>query len=103
MTACNAYRDRLSLTSDNLSPDQTVGGLHSNGTDSVLSHMVRNLQNESDVLVLYFQSSCDVRQLSFELHIDNSSNDLKKDEDCIEQVVDNSSFDDGGVNGDALL
>ena len=79
------------MTSDDLSPDKTVGGLHSNRTNSVLSHVIRNLQNETDVMILYFQGSRNVRQLSFELNIDDSSDDLNNQDICAEQVVDNSS------------
>lgn len=75
--SCSVYRNRLALAGHNLASDQTVSSVHGNGTDCVFSHMVRDLQNESNIMVLYFQRSRDERQLSFELNINNSTDDLQ--------------------------
>ena len=71
------HRDRLALTCDNLSSDKTVSSVHSNGTNCILSHMIRDFQHESYIMVLYLQCGCDKWQFPFELHINNSSDDLQ--------------------------
>ena len=72
------HRDRLALTCDNLSSDKTVSSVHGNGTNCILSHMIRDFQHESYIMVLYLQCGCDKWQFPFELHINNSSDDLQK-------------------------
>ena len=71
------HRDRLALTCDNLSSDQTVSSVHGNGTNCILSHMIRDFQHESYIMVLYLQCRCDKWQFPFELDIYNSSDDLQ--------------------------
>mmetsp|Transcript_2155 Transcript_2155/g.4907 ORF Transcript_2155/g.4907 Transcript_2155/m.4907 type:complete len:511 (-) Transcript_2155:15-1547(-) len=69
--------DRLSRVPHLLASHESLGGIHGNGTDGVLSQMLRHLKNETDLVVLDLQGSQDRRQVAAgELNIDDGTNDL---------------------------
>ena len=71
-----AYCDWSALTEDCLPSDQTIGGLHGNSSHSVFTHVIRHFQHDTYIVVLDLQCCHDVWQLSLELDIDDSADDL---------------------------
>jgi hypothetical protein len=70
--------DRSASVDALLSTDETIGTFHSNRTDSVLSQMLGNLQDEalSARYDFHFQSVENLGEFLIELNIHNGSNDL---------------------------
>lgn len=60
-----------------LASRQTFGGIHSNGTDGVLSKMLSNLKNQTDLIVFHLKGGQDGWQSTLELNIHDSTNNLK--------------------------
>ena len=72
------HLDRFASVYDALSPDQAISGVHSDGTHSVLSQMLGNLQHKPVREVLDLQGCHDRRQLSVKLNIHDGANDLSQ-------------------------
>merc|ERR1739844_611711 len=72
-----ADRDHDGVTSvvDNLATDETLGTVHGDGSDGVLSQVLGNLQDELGCPVLDLESVEDLREAIFELDVNNGSDD----------------------------
>ena len=70
--------DRIASIVDNLSTDETLGTVHGNGSDGVLSEVLGNLQNELGASVLHLKGVKNLREAIFKLDIhhgtDNGDN-----------------------------
>jgi hypothetical protein len=73
----NAHLDRALGVDDGLSTDETLSGVHGNSADSVLAEMLCDLQDEAVLGSLDLESRKHWRQLTLELHIDDSADDLR--------------------------
>merc|ERR1739848_913929 len=60
---------------DNVSSDQTLGTVHGDGADGVLSQVLGNLENELRLSVLHLQSIEDLRQAILELDVHHGADD----------------------------
>merc|ERR1712141_970685 len=67
--------DGVSSVVDNLATDETLGTVHGNGSDGVLSQVLGNLQDELGCPVLDLESVEDLREAIFELDVNNGSDD----------------------------
>merc|ERR1711955_157317 len=72
-----SYRDHDggSAVVDNLASDETLGTVHSNGPDSVLSQMLGNLQDELRLSVVDNESVKNLGKAILELYVHNGTND----------------------------
>jgi hypothetical protein len=61
---------------DSLTTDQTVGCVHSNGTNGIFAKMLGNLEDKTDIVILNLKGVEDRRELAIELNVNNSTNDL---------------------------
>lgn len=73
-----SYRntDRCSSIINLLTSDQSFGGIHSNGSNSGVAQMLRNLKNKTMINSLNFECIKNRWDFSFELDIDDSPNNL---------------------------
>lgn len=60
---------------DSLATNETLGTIHSNGTDGVLSQMLGNLQHQPGRTVLYLQGIEDGGKVGVKLHVNDGTND----------------------------
>merc|ERR1712024_147851 len=67
--------DGVSGVIDNLATDETLGTVHGNGSDGVLSQVLSNLQDELGGPVLHLESVEDFGQTIFKLDVTNGSDD----------------------------
>merc|ERR1739844_670593 len=67
--------DGVSSVVDNLATDETLGTVHGNGSDGVLSQVLGNLQDKLGCPVLDLQSVEDLGETIFELDVNNGSDD----------------------------
>jgi hypothetical protein len=59
-----------------LAANETIGGVHSNGTNGVLSKMLGDLKNNADIVILNLKSVQDRWELAIKLNVNNGANDL---------------------------
>jgi len=62
--------------SDDLSSNETLGGIQSNGSDIVSSQMLRDFQDESMLRTLNLEGVKNRWKLTVELDIDDGTNNL---------------------------
>ena len=75
--AADGHTDGVAGVSDLLATDETLGGLHSDGTDGLLTHVGGDLKDEAlSGQGLALQSVKDLGELAIELDVDNGTNDL---------------------------
>jgi len=68
--------DWSTVVNDTLATLETFGGIHSNGADGLLTKMLSDLKDNTDVVVLHFESVEDLRKLVVELNVDNGTDHL---------------------------
>ena len=59
-----------------LSADESFGGVHGDGADSGVSEMLGDFEDESVLDALHFECVEDGWDLTFELHVDDGTDDL---------------------------
>jgi len=67
--------DRVTGVDDPLATDEAFGTVHGNSTDGVLTKMLCDFENESDVVVLHLKGVEDRWDLTIELDVDDGTND----------------------------
>jgi hypothetical protein len=67
--------DGVTSVSDWLTTDETFSTVHGNGTDSVLSQMLGDFQDETDRVILNLEGVENRWEWAIELNIDNGTND----------------------------
>jgi hypothetical protein len=60
-----------------LSSDKTFGGVHGNGSDSGVTKMLSNFQNQSVLDTINFEGVENGRDFTFELNIDDGTDYLR--------------------------
>ena len=70
------YLDCRPSVHNALTPDQPVGGVHSDGPHSVFSQMLCNLKDKSMGKPLHLQGCHDGRKIAFKVHIHDGADDL---------------------------
>jgi hypothetical protein len=68
--------DRSTLINHLLATLKTLGGIHSNSADGVLTKMLSDLEHDANVVVLDLESIQNVWELAIELDVDDGTNDL---------------------------
>merc|ERR1719284_2343293 len=71
----NRDHDGVASVVDHLASDQTLGTVHSDGSDGVLSQVLSDLQDELGRPVLHLQSVEDLGESILELHVNDSTDD----------------------------
>ena len=75
--ATDGNLDRLAGVPHLLSSHEALGGVHSDGTDGVLSQVLRDLENETDLVVLDLKSGQNWGQVAGrELDVDDGTDNL---------------------------
>ena len=69
--------DRSACVCNRLAADETLCRIHSDGTDGVLTKVLRYFENEVLAIVRERQRVHDRRQLAFELNVDNGAQYLR--------------------------
>lgn len=72
----NWHHDWVSSILDFLTSNQTFGRVKSDGSNVVASQMLGNLKNKSVVYTLDLKSVENWRKISFELYVNDGTNDL---------------------------
>ena len=52
-------------------------GLHSNATHSLVPDVLRDLENQTHVVVLHLEGGHDGRQVAVKVHVDDGTDDLR--------------------------
>ena len=68
--------DRGTSVLNGLATHKTLGGVEGNGAHVVATQVLGDLEDETVLGTLDFESIHDGRQFAFELHVDDGSNDL---------------------------
>ncbi len=72
----DGHDDRAAGVDHILTAHETLSGVHGNGAHGVLAQVLCHFKHETRAVVLGFQGVQDGGQLTVELHIDNSADDL---------------------------
>lgn len=72
----DGYENGGTDITDSLTSDETFSGIKSDSTDVVSSEMLGDLKNKSVRAILNLEGVENRRELSFELHIDDGTNNL---------------------------
>mmetsp|Transcript_8345 Transcript_8345/g.16061 ORF Transcript_8345/g.16061 Transcript_8345/m.16061 type:complete len:394 (+) Transcript_8345:943-2124(+) len=75
-TTANGDLNGGASVNDLLAADKTVSGVHSNAADSVVTHMLGNLENEANTVALNLKGGKDRGELTIEANIDDGANNL---------------------------
>ena len=70
-------RNRSAGINDFLSANQTVGCIHRNCANCILAKVLGNFKNQPMTKIGCFQSIQNLRQMTIELNIDNSTDNLR--------------------------
>ena len=68
--------DRRAGVGDFLAAHQAFGGVHGDGAHRVFAQMLRHFEHQAVAVVGGFQRVQDLRQMAFELHVDDGADDL---------------------------
>jgi hypothetical protein len=85
--------DRLAGVNDFLTANQTLGGIHRDGTNRVFAQVLSNFQHQAVALVVCFKSVQDQRQVVIELDVDNGADDLGDPSDLFVSHIPNPRLD----------
>mmetsp|Transcript_5226 Transcript_5226/g.14981 ORF Transcript_5226/g.14981 Transcript_5226/m.14981 type:complete len:245 (-) Transcript_5226:59-793(-) len=69
--------DRRAGVHDGLSTGKSIRGLHSNATHSLVPDVLRDLENQTHVVVLHLEGGHDGRQVAVKVHVDDGTDDLR--------------------------
>ena len=72
----DGHLDGIASVLDGLTTHETFSGVESDGTHVVATQMLGNLENESVLSALDFESIHDRGKFTFELHVDDGTDDL---------------------------
>ena len=72
----HGHRNLTASVFNSLATHEAFGGVHSNGAHCVFAKVLGHFENEVFALVLGFQGVQDLRQVAFELNIDDGADDL---------------------------
>jgi len=75
-TWADRHLDWGTSVNNSLATDQTISCVHSNGTDGVLSKMLSNLEDNTDIVFLNLKGVQDRWKLAIELNVNDGTNDL---------------------------
>mmetsp|Transcript_59631 Transcript_59631/g.122294 ORF Transcript_59631/g.122294 Transcript_59631/m.122294 type:complete len:370 (+) Transcript_59631:679-1788(+) len=70
------HHDGSSGVKNRLTTHKTLRGVHCNSSHGVLSKMLRNLENEADVVILNFQGVQNGGKLAIKLNVNNGTDNL---------------------------
>ena len=73
----NGHLNGVSSVLDRLATDETLGGVESNGAHVVATQVLGNLKDETVLGSLDLKGVENRRKLTFELHIDDGTNNLR--------------------------
>jgi hypothetical protein len=73
----DGHRDRRAGVMDFLAADQALGGVHGDAADGALAELLRHFEHQAVAAVGGFERVQDLRQVAFELHVDDGADDLR--------------------------
>lgn len=73
----NWHHDGVSSVADWLATNETFSGVQGDGTYVVTTQVLCNLENKTVLSALNFESIENGRKLTFELHVDDGTNNLR--------------------------
>ncbi len=92
-TVADRHFDRAAGVDHFLTANQTLGGVHRDGTNRVLAKVLGNFQHQANAMVVRFKSVQDQRQVVIELDVDNGADDLGDPSDLFVSHIPNPRID----------
>lgn len=80
----NWHHDGVSSVADWLATNETFSGVQGDGTYVVTTQVLCNLENKTVLSALNFESIENGRKLTFELHVDDGTNNLRNLSVCLD-------------------